>query len=97
MTGAEALAQNFDHFNTFTEYTLRQILGYCGFGDTQIIPLNLYVFKGNPFNYVAKAVSDFYTLWFRITFKLYGKFNRVFTKKIGAVCKKKLTPQSLHG
>jgi nucleoside-diphosphate-sugar epimerase/SAM-dependent methyltransferase len=97
MTGAEALAQNFDHFNTFTEYTLRQVLGYCGFGETQILPLNLYVFTSNPFNYVAKAVADLYTLWFRLTFKLYGKFNRVFTKKIGAVCKKKLTPQSVHG
>ena len=26
ITGAEALAQNFDHYNTFTEYTLRQVL-----------------------------------------------------------------------
>jgi 2-polyprenyl-3-methyl-5-hydroxy-6-metoxy-1,4-benzoquinol methylase len=97
MTGAEALAQNFDHFNTFTEYTMRQVLGYCGFGDIDILPLNLYVFTRNPLNAVAKAIAALYTLWFRVTFKLYGKFNRVFTKKIGAVGRKKLTPQSLHG
>lgn len=86
ITGAEALAQNFDHYSTFTEYSLRQVLGYCGFTTTHIIPLNLYVFHNNPFNYVAMAAAGLLSFFFRASFKLYGKFNRVFTKKIAAVC-----------
>ena len=37
LTGSEALAQNFDHYNTFTEYSLRQILQYSN--------LSLFYFK----------------------------------------------------
>ena len=48
MTGSEALAQNFNHFNTFTEYSLRQILMHSGFQDIQVFPLNLYIFYENP-------------------------------------------------
>jgi 2-polyprenyl-3-methyl-5-hydroxy-6-metoxy-1,4-benzoquinol methylase len=88
ITGAEALAQNFDHYNTFTEYTLRQLLGYTGFCDTKIIPLNLYVFYSNPLNYVLMALDRIYSLFFTFSFMLYGKNNRVWTKKIGAVCRK---------
>jgi nucleoside-diphosphate-sugar epimerase/2-polyprenyl-3-methyl-5-hydroxy-6-metoxy-1,4-benzoquinol methylase len=88
ITGAEALAQNFDHFNTFTEYSLRQILEYSGFHVVKVIPLNLYVFYGNPLNYVAILLDRLNTLYFRLNFKLYGKFNRIFTKKIAAVCQK---------
>jgi len=98
ITGAEALAQNFDHFNTFTEYTMRQVLAVSGFGDVEAIALNLYVFRNNPLNYIAAAISFVHTMYFRIMFKLYGKFNRIFTKKIGVVAYKKLTPQPLpHG
>jgi SAM-dependent methyltransferase len=88
ITGADALAQNFDHFNTFTEYSLRQVLDYCGFYQIKVIPLNLYVFYTNPFNYVAMFIAGLLTLFFQFTFKLYGKFNRLFTKKIAAICKK---------
>ena len=88
ITGSEALAQNFDHYNTFTEYTLRQVLEYSNFSEVKIIPLYLYVFWTNPLNYVLMLISALYTLFFRISFILYGKKNRIFTKKIGAVCKK---------
>jgi SAM-dependent methyltransferase len=88
ITGAEALAQNFDHYNTFTEYTLRQVLEHVGFEDVRVIPLNLYVFWTNPLNYVLLFGSSLYTLFFRLSFMLYGKANRLFTKKIGAVCRK---------
>jgi SAM-dependent methyltransferase len=87
ITGAEALAQNFDHYNTFTEYTLRQVLGYAGFADIRVIPLNLYVFYRNPLNYVLILLSALYTAFFRFSFLLYGKSNRLFTKKIAAVCR----------
>jgi SAM-dependent methyltransferase len=88
ITGAEALAQNFDHYNTFTEYTMRQVLEHTGFGQVKVFPLNLYVFYTNPLNYVLMAVSALYTLFFRASFILYGKSNKLFTKKIAAVCVK---------
>jgi 2-polyprenyl-3-methyl-5-hydroxy-6-metoxy-1,4-benzoquinol methylase len=88
ITGAEALAQNFDHYNTFTEYTLRQVLEYTHFEDIKVIPLNLYVFYTNPLNYVLMFISTIYTGFFRFSFKLYGKSNKIFTKKIAAICRK---------
>ena len=88
MTGAEALAQNFDHYNTFTEYTFRQILEYKEYEDIVIFPLNLYVFFYNPLNYVLILMSKLYNLFFNISFIMYGKKNRLWTKKIGAACKK---------
>ena len=68
ITGAEGLAQNFDHYNTFTEYTMRQVLSYSGFGNIKVIPLNLYVFYKNPLNYVLIALNALYTLFFRFSF-----------------------------
>lgn len=86
ITGAEALAQNFDHYNTCTEYTMRQMLEFAGFREVKVFPLMLYVFWKNPLNYVLIALSALYTAFFRFSFLLYGKSNRIFTKKIGAVC-----------
>jgi 2-polyprenyl-3-methyl-5-hydroxy-6-metoxy-1,4-benzoquinol methylase len=88
VTGSEALAQNFDHYNTFTEYSLRQVLEHSGFHDVRVVPLNLYVFYSNPLNYVALLADRINTLIFRIQFILYGKSNKIFTKKIAAVGKK---------
>ena len=88
LTGSEALAQNFDHFSTFTDYSLKQVLLYCGFGEVKIIPLDLYVFYNNPMNYVGKVVTGLLSVLFRVGFVLYGKSNKIFTKKIGASCKK---------
>jgi 2-polyprenyl-3-methyl-5-hydroxy-6-metoxy-1,4-benzoquinol methylase len=88
ITGAEALAQNFDHYNTFTEYTMRQVLGHNSFDRIEVFPLNLYVFWKNPLNYVLISVSALYTAFFRFSFLLYGKSNKIFTKKIGAVARR---------
>lgn len=88
ITGSEALAQNFDHYNSFTEYSLRQVLKLAHFDDITIIPLNLYVFYKNPLNYVGIFLETLLTLFFRFTFMLYGKSNRIFTKKIGAISRK---------
>lgn len=88
ITGAEALAQNFDHYNTFTEYTLKQVLEYSGFQDIKVIPLHLYVFWTNPLNYILIAGSALYTAFFRASFIMYGKTNKIFTKKISAICVK---------
>ena len=90
ITGPEALAQNFDHYNTFTEYTMTQVMEYTNFEDIKVFPLNLYVFYNNPANYVLIALSALYTAFFRISFIMYGKANKIFTKKIGASCRKPL-------
>jgi nucleoside-diphosphate-sugar epimerase/2-polyprenyl-3-methyl-5-hydroxy-6-metoxy-1,4-benzoquinol methylase len=87
MTGSEALAQNFNHFNTFTEYSLRQVIGYSGFGDIRIFPLNLYIFYENPINYIGLTLNSLLNLLFRLGFIFYGKENKIFSKKIAAVCK----------
>ncbi len=92
ITGAEALAQNFNHYNTFTEYAMRQLLVHSGFQRVSVFPLNLYVFYSNPLNYVLIVVSMLYTAFFRLSFILYGKANKIFTKKIGAVCVKVAEP-----
>jgi SAM-dependent methyltransferase len=84
ITGAEALAQNFDHQNTFTEYTFNQVLQHSGFGSVEVFDLNLYVFYSNPFNYVAMAAAALLKVFFRACYVLYGKNNKLFSKKIGA-------------
>ena len=91
ITGSEALAQNFDHFNTFTEYSLRQVLEYSNFDNIKVIPLKLYVFYTNPLNYLGLFLDGLNTLVFRFNFRLYGKTNRIFTKKIAAIATKKLS------
>lgn len=88
LTGAEALAQNFDHYNTFTEYTVRQVLEFSGFDSIRVIGLNLYVYYRNPANYVAMFAAWLLTVIFRAGYILYGKKNRLFTKKIAAICRK---------
>ena len=88
ITGPEALAQNFDHYNTFTEYTMSQILGHTGFKDVTVFPLNLYVFWKTPANYILLAASGILHAIFRALFIMYGKANKIWTKKIGAVCVK---------
>jgi SAM-dependent methyltransferase len=88
IVGSESLAQNFDHFFTFTEYSLKQVLELTNYREIKIFPLNLYVFYKNPFNYVALLIDKINTLFFRINFILYGKSNKIFTKKIAASCRK---------
>jgi SAM-dependent methyltransferase len=89
IVSSEGLAQNFDHFWTFTDYSFTQALEYKGFEDILVFPLNLYVFYKNPLNYIGLLVDKFYSLFFRLNFIFYGKKNKIFTKKIAAVCKTK--------
>lgn len=88
MTGSESRAGNFDHYNAFTEYSLRQILEHMHYRDVEVLPLNLYVFWLNPFNYVALAVEKLLHLFYRANYVLVGKDARIFTKKIAAVARK---------
>jgi len=90
LTGSESRAGNFDHYNSFTEYSLKQILEFSGFDNIKIFPLNLYVFYNNPFNYVALVIDKLITLLLRGYFIFVGKSARIFSKKLAAVAKKSL-------
>lgn len=85
ITGAEALAQNFDHFNTFTAYTFDQVLSSNGLEKVEVFPLNLYVFWKNPANYILLGFTKVLHLCFRLMFIIYGKHNKLWTKKIAAI------------
>ena len=85
LVGSETLAQNIDHFNTFTEYSLTQLLEVAGYTRIKPLPLKLYVFWKNPLNYVGLAVTTIYEIYCRIMFKLYGKNVKILSKKIAAI------------
>jgi 2-polyprenyl-3-methyl-5-hydroxy-6-metoxy-1,4-benzoquinol methylase len=87
MVGAENLSHNIDHFNTYTEYSLNQVLSLAGFSQGQVFPLKLYVFYKNPLNYVGLVVTGAFELLCRIMFKLYGKNVKVLSKKLAIEAK----------
>ena len=85
IVGAENLAHNIDHFSTFTEYSLRQVLEISGFKEIRLLPLRLYVFWLNPLNYFGLIATGLMSLFFRTCFVLYGKDVKILTKKIAAM------------
>lgn len=85
LVGSENRAQNIDHFYTVTEYSIAQLLSLGGFANIKPFPLKLYVFWGNPLNYVGLALITIIEALLRIMFKLYGKKVDILSKKIGAV------------
>jgi 2-polyprenyl-3-methyl-5-hydroxy-6-metoxy-1,4-benzoquinol methylase len=88
LTAAENLSHNIDHFNTFTENSLRQLLELSEFSDIKLHPLKIYVFWKNPLNYVGLAITGFFEFFFRVMYKLYGKKVTILSKKIAATCRK---------
>ncbi len=88
IVGSENLSHNIDHFSTFTEYSLKQVLSLANFRDIRVLPLKLYVFWGNPLNYIGLVSTALMELIFRVLFALYGKSVKVLTKKIAARCRK---------
>ncbi len=85
LTSIDHFAHNFNHFSGYTEESLNTILRYSGFTSVLCYPIDNYVFYGNPLNWVAKLITALFSLFFRITFKLYGKSGKIFTKRIIAV------------
>lgn len=88
LVASENLAHNIDHFNTFTEYSLRQILELGGFTDIELLPLKIYVFWRNPLNYVGLAFTGAAELFFRASYRMYGKDVRILSKKVAAVARR---------
>ena len=97
IVGAETLAQNWDHQNTFTSYSLNQVLEHTGYEVQKIFGLHLYVFYKNPANYVAWGLTASLHFLFQVLFKIYGKFNKIFEKKIAAVAIKPYADDSPPG
>ena len=89
LVGSENLSHNIDHFNTFTEHSLGQVLQLAGFSEVRMLPLKIYVFWKNPLNYVGLAFTGALELFFRITYKMYGKNVGILTKKIAATAVKR--------
>jgi SAM-dependent methyltransferase len=88
IVGAENLAHNIDHFSTYGEHSLHQVMELGGFPHAKILPLKLYVFWNNPLNYVGLAVTTVLETYYKVLFKMYGKNVNILTKKIAAVAKK---------
>jgi SAM-dependent methyltransferase len=84
ITGPDSMAINIDHFHTLTENSLREALELAGFEAIRPFPLKLYVFWTNPLNYVGLVATGLLHLGFRCLFILYGKSNKIWTKKLGA-------------
>lgn len=87
LVGSENLAHNIDHFSTFTDYSLRQVLELAGFSEIKVMPLKLYVFWKNPLNYVGLTATTLLELFFRACYILYGKDVKVLTKKLAATAR----------
>jgi 2-polyprenyl-3-methyl-5-hydroxy-6-metoxy-1,4-benzoquinol methylase len=95
LTAIDHFAHNFNHFAGYTENSLEQVFEYCGFGDVKCYPIDNYVFYMNPLNWVAKAITGFFSCFFMITYKMYGKSGKLFTKRIiglGVADKEPLEP-----
>jgi 2-polyprenyl-3-methyl-5-hydroxy-6-metoxy-1,4-benzoquinol methylase len=88
LTAAENLSHNIDHFNTFTENSLRQLLELSDFSEIKLLPLKIYVFWKNPLNYIGLAITGCFEIFLRIMYKLYGKKVTILSKKIAATCRK---------
>lgn len=88
IVGSENLALNFDHYNTFTEQSLVQILSYKNYSNIKVFPLKLYVFYKNPVNYIGIIIDTLISQLLRLCFIFYGKKNKLFSKKIGVIGQK---------
>lgn len=97
LVGSENLAHNIDHFNLFTDYSLKQVLELAGFADINVMSLKLYVFWKNPLNYVGLAVTSILELFFRACFILYGKDVKVLSKKLAATARARSLPAGQSG
>lgn len=88
LVGSENLAHNIDHFYNLTEYSIGQLLQLGGFENVHPFALKLYVFWGNPLNYVGLIVTSLLEAAMRIVFMLYGKKVRIVSKKIAALAQR---------
>jgi hypothetical protein len=85
ITSPDHLAHNLNHFSGWTGHSLRQAFKHTDFESCECFPLDNYVLYENPLNYVAKGITGLISVMLRITFRLYGKTESIFTKRMIAV------------
>jgi 2-polyprenyl-3-methyl-5-hydroxy-6-metoxy-1,4-benzoquinol methylase len=84
----EYLGNNIDHYTSFTENNLMQFFSMTKFKEVEVFPHDFYVLWTNPLNYVAKIVTGGIHFLLKMLFKMYGKSNQIFTKRIGVIATK---------
>ena len=94
LIATEYLGNNIDHYLSLSPHGMRQYFQLSPFNHKKIIIFahDFYVIWYNPFNYIAKALTGCLHLLLRGMFALYGKNNRIFTKRFGVVAVKE-TPR----
>lgn len=85
ITSPDHLAHNLNHFSGWTGHSLRQAFKYSDFDSSECYPLDNYVLYENPLNWVAKAITGLISLILRLMFMMYGKNEKIFTKRLIAV------------
>lgn len=89
LISTEYPGNNVDHFLAIAENGIRQYFDLCGFCDVQVFGHDFYVLWKNPLNYIAKITTSSIHFLLRILFKVYGKNNKIFTKRLGVLAYKK--------
>jgi len=85
LIATEYFGNNIDHYTSFTENNLKQYFSLTQFGEVEIFPHDFYVLWKNPLNYIAKVLTGSIHILLKIIFKMYGKSNKIFTKRFGAL------------
>ncbi len=91
----EYFGNNIDHYTSFSENNIKQYFSMTDFTKLLIFPHDLYVLRNNPLNYLAKAITSCLHIFFKVIFRMYGKSNSIFTKRIGAIADK--SPGTFNG
>jgi 2-polyprenyl-3-methyl-5-hydroxy-6-metoxy-1,4-benzoquinol methylase len=75
-------AHNINHFSGWTTHSLTQAFEHAGYSRCICHGLDNYVLYGNPFNYVAKGLTALVSLALLVVFRVYGKNESIFTKRM---------------
>lgn len=78
-------AHNIDHFSGWTTHSLEQAFDATGYSRCVCHGLDNYVLYTNPMNYVAKAFTGLVSMALLVIFRIYGKNEKIFTKRLVAV------------
>lgn len=84
----EYLGNNIDHYTSFTENNMKQYFSMTPFEELAVFPHDFYVLWTNPLNYIAKFLTGCLHISFKMIFRMYGKSNDIFTKRLGVIAKK---------
>ncbi|MCJ7591043.1 MAG: class I SAM-dependent methyltransferase [Woeseiaceae bacterium] len=87
ITAPDHFGTNIDHYSAWTSLSLDQAFKASGYAEWATYPLDNYVLYGNPLNYIAKALTGLISIMLRITFKMYGKDEKIFSKRLVSIAK----------